>query len=100
MSYKAHYSKACSQYGASMGRRNVHVVEDRHADFRVHLVRVPLDQGGYDPGGAYWGGGRDIPRLYRYETDDGTIEAYVRAWDREEAKREIQKRYPNVRFYR
>lgn len=45
-------SKACGPYGASMGRAS-----DPWEAFRgkVRCECVPLDRGGYDPGGAYWG---------------------------------------------
>ncbi len=42
----------CSKFGASMGRRS-----DLATDTKAALMmrQVPLDDGGYDPGGAYWG---------------------------------------------
>lgn len=81
-----------SQYGAPMGR-------DSHlADLtgRCHLARVRLDSGGYDKGGAYWGRGQP---LFCAWDDDGTA-AYLRAPDREGAKRDVLARNPAVSFYR
>ena len=49
------YTKAYSQYGASMGRRD-NVAEALDVK-KLHLERVRLNSGGYDPGGAYWGQG-------------------------------------------
>lgn len=79
-----HYSKAYTQYGASLGRRS-----DYFADFNfskpIRLQRVPARDGGdYDPGGAYWG---DLLRnpLWRAEDVDGNVN-YDRAYSREHAK--------------
>ena len=52
------YTKACSQYGASMGRRDN--ITEALAVEKLHLQRVRLDSGGYDPGGAYWGHGAPL----------------------------------------
>ncbi len=84
-----HYTKAYSQYGASMGRRSdlSHNTTDK-----LHLNRVRLDSGGYDPGGAYWGGGTP---LYRVENDEGE-QRYLRARDREAAKKE----FPKAKWFR
>lgn len=70
--------KGCNQFGAQMGRRS-----DSLALFtgRVRLARVPIDNGGYDPGGAYWGTG--LP-LYCAWDDEGN-EAYTRATSRLDA---------------
>ena len=79
-----------SKYGAPMGRSG-----NLRADLvgcKVHLRRVPLVDGCYDQGGAYWGGPND---LYCAWTDDGK-EVYLRADSREEAKSHL----PGCRFYR
>ena len=61
-----------SQYGAPMGRR------DRPISGVAVLEQVPIDSGGYDPGGAYWGIGEP---MWCGWNDGG--EVYVRApnWD-------------------
>jgi len=67
-------SKAYSQYGASMGRT------DFGAPLEGELCgchRIPLDSGGYDSGGAYWGTGRP---LFRVTFEAG--ERFFRASDR------------------
>lgn len=56
----AHYSKAYSAYGASMGRPGRAIPLENEL---CKLHRVPLDSGGYDPGGAYWGTPSDLWRL-------------------------------------
>lgn len=99
------YSKACSQYGASMGRRDEPLGDvDLPARFRVERVR-PCDGGDYDAGGAYWG---DLARsplfvCWTYvETEFGpeTATHFVRADNREQAKSHIRKMYSNAKFYR
>jgi hypothetical protein len=40
------------QYGAPMGRPNIGTAPDNKRTFNC---KVPLDSGGYDKGGAYWG---------------------------------------------
>ncbi len=40
------------KYGAPMGRPNVGDTADNKRTFNC---KVPLDNGGYDKGGAYWG---------------------------------------------
>jgi hypothetical protein len=41
------------QYGAPMGRPEVGT--HKPTDKRIYDCKVPLDSGGYDKGGAYWG---------------------------------------------
>lgn len=55
-----------ARYGAPMGRPNGHVDPDATGPFA--LQRVPIDSGGYDRGGAYWGLGEP---LYWFEGTDG-----------------------------
>lgn len=78
------YTKACSQYGASMGRRNETDI-DADLEVKLHLDRVPAVDGDYDPGGAYWGDLRGKP-LYRAwfdgEPADGCVRLYIRASSR------------------
>lgn len=103
--------KAYSQYGADRGRPSF-LPEDRAATVKLRLVRLRLDSGGYDSGGAYWGLRQRGQRLYWAESEDefdlgplahpprGTIELTVDALDRQEAKKKIAALLPNVRFYR
>lgn len=65
------YPVSC-KYGAPMGRTNVDktkIVECNGELFSTltgHLFdcRVPLDSGGYDKGGAYWGIGTELRVSY------------------------------------
>jgi hypothetical protein len=59
-----------------------------NTDQSITLERVPLDSGGYDPGGAYWGsGGRTLPLWCAYD-EDGNAK-YVRAKSRQGAIRSL-----------
>ena len=64
---------------------------------RVYLTRERLDRGGYTSWGQYFGLG--VP-LYRFSTDDGEIDGWVRAADREKAKEKIWRDYPRAIFFR
>lgn len=64
---------------------------------KVSLSRVRLNGGGYDAGGAYWGIGQP---LYWAWTDDGRVDLWFRASDREAAKAHVWHRYPAAKFYR
>lgn len=50
MSSRYHFVKAYGTYGASMGRRDE--IAEAYKVRKIHLQRVPINQGGYDPGGA------------------------------------------------
>ncbi len=92
-------SKACSQYGASMGRRAHHCGEHKDTDNKFSVALVGLDTGGYDSGGAYWGTPNNLYRVYA-EVPDDYIEFFIRADNREAAKAKVRQDYPNARFYR
>lgn len=105
-----------SKYGAPMGRASRNSYTDKQGrTFELtatpdappfRLVRVPLNSGGYDRGGAYWGLGAP---LYYYENHTGDISGYVRAERdgmsedksrRGLAKQAVRKIHPHARFYR
>jgi len=51
------------KYGAPMGRPNKgHILETMGQ--RLFDCKVPLDSGGYDRGGAYWGQGEPLRVRY------------------------------------
>jgi hypothetical protein len=83
-----------SKYGAPMGRRSSH--PGNEPEHRLYLNHVPLDSGGYDSGGAYWGFGR---RLY-HATGGQDFELFLRARDRKAAKAHLVDLHPNATFYR
>ena len=87
-----------SRYGAPMGRRS-----DLIQNFvgKVHLRRVPLFDGDYDRGGAYWGGDR-FSHVYCAWDNHGNV-LYCRAGDREEARNKIcalTEDLADLKFYR
>jgi hypothetical protein len=112
------------KYGAPMGRPQRDI--NNAGPVKLHLEHVPLNNGGYDAGGAYWGlrpvqgrilqtvyGPRDVrqrKRIYRYwwngnrpDTAAGRpliIEGFLDAWDREDAKAQVLEQYPEATFYR
>jgi hypothetical protein len=70
------------KYGAPMGRQ-----EDEIADLAglIYLQKVPMIDGDYDEGGAYWGGGSP---LYCAWDDEGHA-IYIRAKDSSAAKKKL-----------
>jgi hypothetical protein len=99
--------KVNAKYGAPMGRPSHSTYTDRsgqtfelvvNEDARpFRLVRCPLDSGGYDRGGAYWGIGEP---LYYYEGPLSDISGYVRGCTREKAKEAVRSIHPKAKFYR
>lgn len=95
------------KYGAPMGRTTSNTYTDKQGrTFEItvdenakpfRLVRCPLDSGGYDRGGAYWGLGAG---LYYFEGPLTDICGFVRGRTREIAKNEVRKIHPKARFYR
>ena len=73
------FPKSDCKYGAPMGRAPYGT-----PSFPVRLVRVNIDRGGYDDGGAYWGHGQPI-----YMATGEDYQAFTRANTRSEAAREL-----------
>lgn len=71
--------------GAMSGRGS----DSAHApsSHKVKLRKVPLDAGGYDPGGAYWGHGWPVWCAF---VTFPRWEAYCRAETRDKAKADFQ----------
>lgn len=115
----------CGPRGADMGRQT-NVPEYRGHRFKLYLRNILTgDDGAYDETGAYWGIGKPIfwahkpaqdkvekrgftgnkhmvGRQYTYTCSDSEameINIFLRATDRDEAKREILKLLPNAIFY-
>jgi hypothetical protein len=84
-----------SRYGAPMGRIN----RGHNASAeRWYLRRVPINNGGYDRGGAYWGIGAPLWNAY---TEDGETDVFFRARDRDAAKAHMRSEHdPAARFFR
>lgn len=87
-----------SRYGAPLGRRSDNVLAS--GPNRIRLFRVPINSGGYDSGGAYWGLG--APLWCAIDVDGSTV--YFRARNREAAKAYVSGHHADdpddVRFYR
>ena len=95
------------KYGAPLGRPSSNTYIDKKGrTFEItatpdakpfRLIRCPLDGGGYDRGGAYWGIGQP---LYYYEGPLSDISGYVRGSTREKAKEAVRELHPNAKFFR
>ena len=62
----------------------------------LRLRRIPINSGGYDRGGAYWGIGAP---LWHVEDQDGNAQ-FLRARSRDDAKAKIAADWEGARFYR
>ena len=65
-------TKVNCQYGAPMGRDDINICAVPNG--KLYSQIVPLDSGGYDPGGAYWGIGRQL--RVRYTKDLSYVHFY------------------------
>lgn len=94
-------------YGAPMGRRSRAHPGLVDEPMKFYLQRVPLDSGGYDSGGAYWGHGQplywytaaDTPEMAEFKLSD-LPDAFLRANNRKHAKELIREMYPLAKFFR
>lgn len=87
-------SKVGDSRGAPMGRPERNKAP---SGAKFQLIRIRINSGGYDSGGAYWGIGTP---LYWATTEDGATEFFFRAVDRDAAKAEVGRRHPGARFFR
>jgi hypothetical protein len=81
------------KYGAPMGRRN-HVDND-HAT--VVVQGVVFQDGDYDLGGAYWGGGGGTQPLFCAMDEGGDVCVFLRAPSRRKAIAELLEDYPDLK---
>ena len=82
----------CSR-GAPMGRYELQPTDE----CSLHLHKVPLDNGGYDGGGAYWGLPDDLWRLVGDDTDEQReCQVFFRAKDRAAALAKVKEDYDFV----
>lgn len=65
--------------GAALGRAPIDEPDADTYKTPLILKRVPLDEGGYDPNGTYFG--RDNSNLYWLASEDGKIDRVYRARD-------------------
>lgn len=88
---------AASAYGAPMGRRSDQGDPVWSHEFVLELL--PMVDGDYDVGGAYWGSGNhDIGWMYRAHAngEEEILDLFLRAKSWEEAKAKILADYPNA----
>lgn len=79
--------------------------------FKFTLQRMRINRDGYDQFDRYWGTGTPLSEmpLYWYCEDDKTIttkirrseltQGFIRAVDRDHAKKIVRDKYPGARFY-
>ena len=99
-------TKVDCKYGAPMGRGNrIPIMDvqqgvpyyDVGPECKLYLRRLDFIDGCYDTGGAYWGAPAN---LYHAVNADRTVEVFVRANSREEAKANVREIIPSVEFFR
>ena len=94
--YDANIKWHCT--GSAMGRCNV-IPSDAATVRKLHLVRLRMSADGcYDSGGAYWGQGAPLYWAYG-ESDTEQVEAFFRAQDRVDARRQARALFPHARFF-
>ena len=83
-----------SKYGAPMGR-----CDHAHPgnEYKVYVHQIPVNAGGNDKGGAYWGLGAP---LFRAISADGEFACYRRARNRRQAVAALRIEFPSITFYR
>lgn len=81
------------RYGAPMGRPS----RNQDCAGKVSLRRVPINSGGYDPGGAYWGIGQP---LWWAGDESGGLDIFFRASTRAAAKAHVREQWADAKFYR
>ena len=87
----------CSRYGADMGRFGDLPFDTKDACF---IRRVPIDSGGYDPGGAYWGAVYSAAdKLWMVESAEGANEGQ-RRYMRRATRGEVTGLFPGARWVR
>lgn len=90
--------------GSQMGRAS-RIPSKLDGPLKFHLQRLEFVDGDYDKGGAYWGSPANVYiARSNDETDFGdslqTVETFVRANSREEAKQKVLAQIPSAKFYR
>lgn len=83
------------RYGAPMGRPSGGQGHEEYQ--RLTLRRVPLYDGCYDKGGAYWGGPSDLWCAWSPSRD---VVRFVRAMRYWEAEHLIREEFPSADFLR
>lgn len=98
-------TEVSGKYGAPMGRMNRIPTErikgvlhyNVGPECKLYLRRLDFVDGCYDTGGAYWGAPAN---LWHAVNADRTVEVFVRADSREEAKDAVREILPTVEFFK
>ena len=88
-------SNVSSRNGAPMGRPD-RLPDDPQAPIVLHLERLPMVDGDYDAGGAYWGGPGPDGSMHVAFNDSAQI--FVRAKDIADAQAKVRAVLPNATF--
>lgn len=83
--------------GAAHGRHTIIEVDKEHWYGRLYMSVVPLNSGGYDRLGTYFGLG---DRIYWVAGARGDIDFCVRAKNRTDAKKQVRELLPHARFFK
>lgn len=90
--------KAYDRRGASMGRSAI--IEEPEQSIKFHLYRMPMSSCGcYDSGGAYWGAGDPMYHAFG-DGIDYKNELFIRAKNRNDAKKAVISKFKQAKFYR
>lgn len=81
------------QRGAALGRHEVNEPGEETFSKPLILKRVPIDNGGYDPNGTYFGTGEP---LYWLASEDGCIDKVFRAKDDDAALAKAKAEHPQA----
>jgi hypothetical protein len=88
--------------GAMMGRCNL-LPDDLDAPCKLRLIKLSINAGGYDEGGAYWGHASNGARIYwaHRAPSAGLSEINLFAWapSRKEARNLVTVILPSARFH-
>lgn len=90
-------AEVSSQFGASMGRPETHDSSFADQPVNFQLVKLAWQDGDYDTGGAYWGGG-DGDHIFHAVA--GEIELFRRGKSFSDVEASILEEYPFARFTR
>lgn len=97
-------SKAYSERGADMGRRNLLPEQtDPSPPIKLRMEKLRWVDGDYDQGGAYWGynGCNDVYCAWgEWGIPFKPVQIFVRALTRAEAKTAVREFLPRAKFYR
>ena len=85
------------RFGAPMGRPSYYEYDERYPT-KCRLSHMPLDRGGYDAGGAYWGFPSNL--YWLRSADNDSVQLFYRARSRKEAAQKALADYPSIQFVR